>query len=282
MIRLDGTHLDWPATENRAAWLTRLGEAALLPTSDARRQGVEAAVAHRGGWIRDEWLALLAEEEQLRLALHRATPPEDLSERLLALPDRSWPLRLLPKRLQRPLLVASAVVLIGLGVGLAWFFRADANNPSQVYAVAMHDVALLSISDHLDTHAVEHEVTEADALSRALSGTLPFAVTIPDLSGVFELVGGRRCTLGSHPVAFSSWRSPQGSLTVLQLRATDYDLPDALRLRHVRPQGAAARNHDGGALLFARDGFMWVCVADDPADLVRASAEFARLGVASE
>lgn len=275
------TQVDWPATRNRASWLERLGEAALLPTCDARRQAVEAEVARRGGWIRDEWLALIAEEEGLRLALHRARPPEDLSERLLALPDRAWPLRLLPRR-SAPLLAVAALALLALGA--FWFFNAQSDARSEAHvAVALQEVALLSISDHLDTHAVEIEAENAALLSNRLSAVVPFEVSLPDLSPAFELVGGRRCTLGSHPVAFSSWRSARGALTVLQLRSEDFDLPRTLSLRDVIPTGAAARTHNGGgAVLHGRDGFLWVCVADHPADLARARTELQRLGVQSE
>lgn len=277
------TRVDWPDTENRARWLERLGEAALLPTGDARRQAVEAEVARRGGWMRDEWLALVAEGERLRLALQRTTPPDDLQDRLLALPGRHWPLRLLPGR--RPARLVAAVAVVALIVGTVWFVRAGTDEAAarqSATAQALHEVALLSISDHRDTHGVKIEAPDARALSAALSEVVPFEVDLPDLSGSFQLVGGRRCTLGSHPVAFSSWRGRGGLLTLLQVSCKDFDVPSALAVRHVRPGGAAARKHDGGAVLLARGGFMWVCVADDPKDLSRARTELERLGVDSD
>lgn len=270
------TNPTWPATNDRASWLERLGEAALLPTSDARRQAVETEVARRGGWIREEWLALIGEEEGLRLALRRAQPPADLPERLLVLPDRFWPLRLLPPRLRRPAPWLAGVGVLVLVFGTLWFLDrpgARADDPE----ARLREVALLAISDHLDTHDTKILADSAAELSARLSEVVPFAVSIPDLSADFELVGGRRCTLGSHPVAFSSWRSARGTLTVLQLRADDFDLPRDLPRRTVVPTCAAARKHEGGgAVMQGRDGDLWVCVADRPADLARARDALAR------
>jgi hypothetical protein len=82
-----------------------------------------------------------------------------------------------------------------------------------------------------------------------------------------RLAGGRRCTLGSHPVAFTSWGGPRGRVTLLKLRRADFDLPANLEPTIVVPNAAAARAQPLEVLLWTEGEFGYAVVADDPGTL---------------
>src|SRR6266542_435282 len=76
----------------------RMGEVAALPHDDPARQELVQHISQIDGAAEQEWLALVAEDERLRIDLARVTPPADLEARLLAIPQQirpqsSWFLR---------------------------------------------------------------------------------------------------------------------------------------------------------------------------------------------
>jgi hypothetical protein len=246
-----------------ASWLDEMGEASLLPPSDPRRQEVEAEVARRGGILREQWLALVEEGERIRLALADEVPPEGLSDRLLDIPrqHRGW---LAPLRFDRRGARIGALVAAVLVAGLAFLAlsrgRGSAPDP-------LGEVALLALNDHLDTHTWEVEAGEPEAFLRGLQERIPFPVRVPDLGPEIAPVGGRRCTLGTHVVAFTAWKAPNGRVTLLQVQADDFDLPRDLAATRVRPDGPSSRARPLEVLFVAEAPFAWVAVADDPHDL---------------
>lgn len=85
---------------------------------------------------------------------------------------------------------------------MASWLRHPGNN-----VTAIHRIALLTMSEHFAPHHLTVKTPDPRELERSLSDELPFSVVVPDLGKSFELVGGRRCSIGSHPAAYSSWRS---------------------------------------------------------------------------
>lgn len=245
-------------------WLEELGEAATLPADDLRRLDVEAKVKERGGQALAHWEALLAEDEAWRGALRDVDVPAGLEQRLRAIPAQNGPRvrgASLPTR-RRLLWAAAAVVVLGLGTFLV--ARAMGGADARI-----QEVALLALNDHLDTHTQDVVTDDVRELERDLQDHIPFPVHVPALGAGIELVGGRRCTLGSHTVAFTAWRGSAGRLSMVQMRRADFGLPADMTPRVVRPAGDAAQAQPLDVLFFGNDQYVWVVVADDAADLQR-------------
>ncbi len=244
---------------DRQAWLERLEEAAALPPGHLRREALQQEVQQRGGWAAAHWQTLVSEQAALRAALEDAEPPAGLQSRLRAIPGqhrRSQPLG------RRSLLWGGAAAVMLLAVG-AHVRISPADDPERV----VREVALLALNDHLDTHEQDVLTTDARALQRDLQSHIPFPLDLPDIGPAMQAVGGRRCTLGSHVVAFTAWRGPGGRLTLLQLRRGDFGLPADMPARIVPMDGPAARGRPLDVFFFGRGDVVWVVVADDPGDL---------------
>lgn len=279
----------------REEWLQELSEASVLPPEDATRRRIEAQVAERGGWAQSYWLALLSEGESWRRALPEIEPPAELAGRLRMIPAQHPLASVVRRRMAWG--AAAAAVLV---VGLAWALMGRETGPGfpgqdlrddagghfgddSGLTVEVAQVALLALNDHLDTH--EQDVLSDDpvALARDLQPQIPFPVRLPDLGGVIRPVGGRRCTLGSHPVAFTAWRGAPsdrqaegGRLTLIQLRRADFGLPADMAPQLVHPQGQAARGSPLDVLFFGRGDTVWVVVADEAQDLQRVRQQVQR------
>lgn len=247
----------------REAWLRRLEEAVALPADDPDRLSLEAELEARAGWAKAHWADLLAESEAWHVALADAAPPEGLEERLHAIADQHAP-RLARVRPLQWAWAGAALVLLALGVSFL-LARGDESEDTRV-----REVALLALSDHLHTHEQDVLTSDADELERGLQPHIPFPLDLPDLGTSLQAVGGRRCTLGSHVVAFTAWRGEGGRLTLLQLQRGDFGLPADMPGRIVHPEGSAARGRPLGVFFFGRGDFVWVVVADDAEDLRRA------------
>ncbi len=238
-------------------WRRALSEASSLPADDPHRLEIQAEVATRGGWVEKEWLALLAEGERWRIELSRVEIPDGLEDRLLAIPDDPRALRTPLARLPRwAWAAAAAAVLVALSL---WSFLPSKNAEGPVQTLA-----LLALNDHLDAHPVEVATADPAALAVGLRERVPFDVTLPRMPDDLRLAGGRRCTLGSHAVAFTSWGGSRGRVTLLKLLRTDFDLPEDLAPTIVTPSAAAAKAHPLDVLLWTRGEFGYVVVADDP------------------
>ena len=206
------------------SWRRAMGEAVALPPDDPMRVEMQGEVARLGAWAEKEWLALLEEGERWRIELRRLDVPEGLEERLLRIPEERLRGRLPVLSLRAWALVAAAVVLVGLGVWLA-IPREVAPPPDPLQTLAM-----LAMNDHLDTHTLDVKAEDAATLREGLKHKIPFEIRVPDLGGALRLEGGRRCTLGSHAVCFTTWRDASGRFTLLQLRVEDFGLPAVLPL----------------------------------------------------
>jgi len=251
----------------REAWLQELGEASVLPAEHEIRVAVEEKVAERGGWAKAHWEALLEEGEVWRGALVDVEPPAELPVRLHRIPQQHPVLRL---RRRRVLWGAAAAVLAAVGaIGIL----VRGSGPEAFVTPEIAQVALLALNDHLDTHEQDVLSDDPAVLARELQAHIPFPVDLPDLGGVIQPVGGRRCTLGSRAVAFTAWTGRGGRVTVIQLRRADFGLPADLapQVVHADPQtdSQAARSRPLDVFFFGRGDTVWVVVADDAEDLRR-------------
>lgn len=244
------------------AWHRAMGEAAALPADDPQRIAMQAEVSRLGPWAEAAWLALQQEGERWRLELARVEVPAGLEDRLLRIPTDApaTPLsRLLhPSLLARVSLAAGLVLAVG-----AWFlFAGRPTTPDPIEAVA-----LMARNDHLETHDLDVRGTEAAAVATGLHDRIPFDIHFPALGESLRIEGGRRCTLGSHPVCFTTWRRDGARLTLLQLRRTDFGLPANLVPTLVTPRGAAAGAPPVDVLVWTEGEFGYALVSSEPSAL---------------
>jgi anti-sigma factor RsiW len=161
--------------------------------------------------------------------------PAQLEAELLTIPDsvpyRRWAGS---ERLLRQ--VAAAAFLVALtAVAVVWLHR-----PSETDA-AIHRVALLTMSEHFDRTELTVKTTDPRELERSLASVLPFPVVLPELGEGLELVGGRRCSLGSHAVAYSLWRSSDEVYSLYQFIPAEFGLTGAIERTTVPGSGASCQ-----------------------------------------
>jgi len=268
------------ARVGREAWVLELGEASVLASDDPARVAIEARVAERGGWSAAHWSDLLKEGQAWRRLLKDAEPPEELAARLSPIPRQHLPQAdTLGRRRRRPLLWACAAVLLVAVGALAVRFGGRSTSPDAPvdWSEAISEVARLAIKDHLVTHEQDVLADDPATLARELASHIPFPVDLPDIGADMVPVGGRRCTLGVHPVAFTAWRGPAGRVTLLQMRRADFNLPADMAVQVVRPDLVAAEGRPLEVLFFGRADTVWVVVADDADDLRRVRQAVAKL-----
>lgn len=238
-------------------WRRELGETSILPPDDPRRIDMQSEIARLGPWAEREWLALLSEGERWRIELSRVEVPATLEDRLLRIPDDCAARDARRSRVLRLFAGIAAALLVTVA---AWTFLPGRSD-------ALQSLATLALNDHLDVHPVEVATADPVALAAGLRERVPFDVALPRMPDDLRLAGGRRCTLGSHAVAFTSWGGARGRVTLLQLRRADFDLPADLAPTIVTPSAAAAKARPLDVLLWTRGEFGYVVVADDPAVL---------------
>lgn len=248
--------------------------AALLPMGDPLREAAEVAAARGSPEDQARWLAALEEAATLRLALREVRPPADLEARLLALPGQHWPLRArglaASSRWRMALAAAGVLLVVGVLALLGRGREAGHGSAADAAAARWMKVAQLAAEDHLGTHALEVLGSDADHVARELAADLQMDVVLPAWGPVARLEGGRRCSLGGAPVAFTRWQGASGALTLVTGRAADLDLsPD----RPLERLGAKVTTPDGAVtwpvLVHADGGTFWMVVADVEADLER-------------
>jgi len=252
---------------DQVAWRRAMGEAAALPADDSQRLRMQAEIAGLGPWAEAEWLALLEEGERWRLELGRVTQPDGLEDRLLRIAEGPRGIGL-PRILgtRRLAWMAAAALLVAVS---AWFALGGARAPEDGrHPANLQAIALLAMNDHLDTHTLEVKGEVPGEVASGLRDRIPFEIEFPEFEGGLRLEGGRRCTLGSHPVCFSTWRKGDVRFTLIQLRLADFDLPPGLPRTIVTPKGAAAGRRPLDVLVWSKGEFGWALVGDDSSALV--------------
>jgi len=204
-----------------------MGEAAALPPDDEFRRQVEASVAAAGNWAEEEWLALLRFDEEMRLSLLQLPVPPQLEPELRTIaetgPHRrpwfSWPA---PARVAGIVLL---VILVSAGAFLLQGRRATRG--------AIQELATLTMNEHSKPSPLGVETSNRGELERLLAGTVSFPVIVPELDGQFELVGGRRCTLGQKVVVYSHWSRSDRRYSLYQFRPDDFGIPHSMESTYI-------------------------------------------------
>ena len=220
-----------------------MGEVAALSPEESLRREIERDVKRHGSWAQEEWRALLREGECLREQLRAVSVPDDLQQRLLEIPDAGLPKRWSPRR--RWPMAAGLAAAVALSVTGFLVVR------NAIQSSRLQTLALLAINNHLNDPHVSVETRDAIELGRALSEELPFEVVVPALGEGFELSGGRKCKLGTHPVAYSLWDSPGGRFSLFQCRPQDFGLPARIRRKVIRANPPAVKGELRSVLLWA-------------------------------
>lgn len=251
-----------------------MGDLSLLEKDDPRRQDLERRIAEHP-WAVQEWADLQFEEECLRAAVGEVEPPNDLQGRLLrelngvVLESEQQPTttRPLPRSLNRRRLwicALAAALLLATGIGLTRHFTLESR---------LQTVATLAINNHfnhLEDHGISATTSDPNELERALTPEIPFSVVVPELDNRFELIGGRRCKLGTHVVAFSLWQGAEGECSLFQVRAADFGLPAVIRQRQVHSTQPAVIDHECGAWVWREGDYAFVFVSQSNLDMQQA------------
>jgi hypothetical protein len=209
-----------------------MGEAAALPPDDDFRREVEAEVSSAGTWVKEEWLALLRFDEEMRLALRRVPVPPQLKHALLTTADTQSRRRRFSWFLSRRVAAVMFVVLIA---STALVLRQSSTNTN-----SLNKVALLAMSEHFGRGVLSVETRNPSDLERALADQIPFPVVLPDLGENFQLAGGQKCALAKHTVVYSLWRSEGHFHSLYQFQPRDFGLPDTIERTTVSGNGGCA------------------------------------------
>lgn len=252
-----------------------MGDLSMLDKDDPRRQALERRIAEHP-WAEREWADLQFEEECLRAAVGQVEPPADLQARLLGELERAVPLKSdqqpsttrspqePPKRRQLWIWTVAAALLLATGIGI--FRQVTLENRLQTVAA----LAISNHLNHLEDHGLTATTSDPTELQRALTPEIPFQVVVPDLDRRFELIGGRKCKLGTHVVALSWWQGAEGECSLFQFRAADFGLPSVLRQRQVRSTQPAVMNDACRAWIWREGDYAFVFVGQSDVDMNQA------------
>lgn len=239
--------------------LRLMEEAVILPPEDPQRRALETTVAGEEAWAKEEWLDLLREDELLRLELRRVPSPGGLEQRLLSIPEEVHrPRRFVPRWAG----VAAAILAFTMGVGLLRYFHKAAE-----FSERINNIALFAASDHVNDHSLALERGDKAAIVAHLSKQVPFKVKIPNLPPGFQLIGGRKCSLGTRTVAYTRWEWRQIGYSLFQLCPKDFDLPDAFPRRIVSMKGPAMAGEPCEILIWAEKGCAYAIVTGSHSSL---------------
>ena len=245
----------------------KLEETAALPPDDSQRQDFERRLANESESAQQHWQDLLLENESFRDNLAKIPVPDDLQQRLLSIPE---PVSEIPKRVFKPIhygwaLAAAAAMLMMLTAGLTRHYTSNSR---------MRTVALLAINNHLNhlqDHGVDAQSIDKAELEQSLTKQVGFQVTVPDLENGLHLEGGRKCQLGTHPVAFTLWKEGQSEYSLFQFETDRFGLAASIKPTLVRNTQPAGTEHTTGAWIWTRGKYGYVLTGDPGNDLQRLS-----------
>jgi hypothetical protein len=223
-----------------------MGEAAALPPEDDFRREVEAEVGAAGNWAKEEWLALLRFDEEMRLSLQRVPVPPQLQHALLTTVDTHSRLRA-PRLLRR---FAAVTLVFVLAAGALLLRHTNTSTGT------LHQLALLAMSEHFDRSELGMETSDPSDLERSLVGQIPFQVVLPELGDAFQLAGGRKCALGEHTVVYSLWSSGGRIHSLYQFQPQDFGLPSTIE------RTTMSGNEGCAVTLWTEEGRGYALVAD--------------------
>ncbi|MCH8210228.1 MAG: hypothetical protein IIB99_02535 [Planctomycetes bacterium] len=197
----------------------RMEDAASLPPDDPSRQEVLRRIEEAGTWAEQQWLELLMENEQVRLALRHIQPPQGLEEELLLIPSPTVPRRWFTRTRLLSRSVAATYLLLAVGFGLIWL----QHRPP--LSEATQHLAMLAIRDHVKRPELTVQSTDRSEIEARLKPLAAFPISIPTLNSGYELVGGRVCKFDSRPIISTRWQYRGRDHSLYQVRLGDFDLP---------------------------------------------------------
>lgn len=249
---------------NLESLFERMEQVVHLPADDPSRLAVVRQVAETGGEAERLWLALLREDEQLRLALQRVAPPADLKQRLGLIPHEAAAAARRFASVRRVLAAAAAVVMIA-GLWLALDARrAPRDTP------AKQALALMAVTHHKSHSALKLATGDIREFQAWVSTKVPFPAIVPNLGEGFELLGGGPCSLGGHAVVYTRWRKGEREYSLYQFCTPNYDLPSDMPRQTVRPAAPWRNDRHGQRVIIwktpgAEDcAYALVAADDDP------------------
>lgn len=231
---------------------TLMGEMAAQADDASVREEIELQIGEMP-WAQEKWRELLRENDCYRKALCAVKVPDDLETRLLSAEMHSSEMPASKSRFGVWVLALAALLMLAIGV--VWQQRSS----------RMQTVALLAISNHLnhlEDHGVDSNSREPSELSLELSELVQFDVVLPDFGDHLNLVGGRKCKLGTHTVAFSLWSDEQGQYSLFQFRPDEFGLPQSVQPQLVHTNGPAGKEHPCGAWIWTDRSAGYVLVGD--------------------
>ena len=260
--------------ENREAIRRSMGEAVVLSPDDPRRQEVETLLNDTDLWAHHEWKLLVQETTRLREHVPRTNlvkdVPEGLERRLLTLPAIATARSPSYSRLGWLLAGAAAVLILG------GFIVTDSGREKS----RLQTLAVLAINNHVN-HVDDEDSfqsTRKEDLERHLSAELDFDVLIPGSNATFDLVGGRKCKLGTHPVAYTLWRGRAGKASLFQFKPIEFELPGAMKQTLVHAHGMAVADGPNDILVWTEGSRGYVLVCAEPSDLNNFSSKASTKG----
>lgn len=233
-----------------------IGEMAAQAGEEAVREEVLQQIDGKP-WVQEQWHDLLQENDCLRKELNEVDVPDDLEDRLLEaaeLPSPKSPDR--KSRLSIWAMAVVAILLVAIGLGIVW----------QQQNSRMQTVALLAINNHLnhlEDHGVESQSRQPAELTHELSKLVEFDVFLPDFGDRLNLVGGRKCKLGTRTVAFTLWNDAQGNYSLFQFQPDKFGIPPTVEPKLVHASGPAGEEHHCGAWIWT-DGTAGYVLVGDP------------------
>lgn len=233
-----------------------MGEAAALPSEDPVRQELEAEISRQGLWAEKEWLDLLSQDEHCRLALRKVPVPPDLEAKLLAIPEQGRVKRITAVRKVK---LMATIGTCALALLLAAFFL---SRSAWRQDSSLQTMALMAINEHLNDRHVDIKPKEGVLFESQFSGHTSFRVRIPDLGPELQLLGGRHCTLGIHPVAYSLWTSKQGEYSLFQFKLADVEVSPISSPRQISPKTPVLAGSPCEVLFWSEGDSGFILVAD--------------------
>jgi hypothetical protein len=212
----------------------RMEEAALFAPEEPARQAMVREISQRGGVLEQEWLALLEENERLRIDLARVNPPAGLQERLLAIPQHDHPRMRWwfrpPLFSQRWIGAVAALLAVAFGlIALLGHWE-----PRQARAV--QTVASLAMASHEAHPQLVIASSDWDEIERAIDREFRFEIRRPEMPPEVQLVGAAVTTLAGSEVLYTRWREPDGTYcSVYQFCALDFGLKRPLPRQVILP-----------------------------------------------
>ena len=209
--------------ENRS-----LEETAILPEDDPRRLELERVLDDGSDSLREEWFAILSENEDLRLRLRGVEVPSGLVARVRSVREGNRPV--LRHRSILPVAsIFAAVMLLAAIISFVIVLRGSAGPADS----AIRELAMLAVMDHAARPVLSIETEDLDTLAVAIHSDTPFNLLLSSPEPGAVLMGGRVCKFGERPLVYTCWRVGGEDVALYQVRRSEFGLSAGLQPRNI-------------------------------------------------